>query len=283
MQRITTTFLLLATMLIPSVAIANNGNSETFGLGRSINQPVSYASASTADTFGLGGYTPQQQVVVSPPTYRTIVQDCPDGQCPIPTTMMVIRQPTSYVVTDDFFPSSSREVTRRVTRSGPLRTVTREVVDNYCPTGTCPTGTVVRTSTPVYYSEPVVVSSRVVSNCPTCPTPTYYSQPVRTSTSYCPTGTCPDYAVSRSVRRSVTRNYNPQWTFPGDIDSHLMGPPHYVSASQLSMMSYDQKLQLHDQQHNSGIGGGRIRQAFANRPRLFNGRIMQRFRSRRGW
>lgn len=94
---------------------------------------------------------------------------------------------------------------------------------------------------------------------------------------------CPMTVDMRTVtRQPVFRRYNAQWTFPGDLDSHLMGAPHYVSAAQLAGMSYDQKLALHDQQHNSGIGSGRIRTAWSNRPRLFSGRIVQWFRARRG-
>lgn len=115
------------------------------------------------------------------------------------------------------------------------------------------------------------------SVCPCCGNVKSYGNPTQYN-SNCPTGQCPTpYST-----RQVSRNYTAQWTFPGDIDSHLMGPPHYVSASQLAGMTYDQKLQLHDQQHNSGIGGGRIRTAWANRPRLFSGRIVQWFRARRG-
>lgn len=149
--------------------------------------------------------------------------------------------------------------TTSVTRQPILRprtTIQRTVVET-CPGGVCPlpqSGPVVR------YASPVVSRSSV-SNCPTCPQPTYYSEPVR---------------YTRSV------SYSPQWTFPGDLDSHLMGAPHYVSAAELSTMTYDQKLQLHDSQHNS-MGSGRSYGVFRQRSRPVGWRFRPFLRMRMGW
>jgi hypothetical protein len=43
-----------------------------------------------------------------------------------------------------------------------------------------------------------------------------------------------------------------QWTYPGRIDSHLMGT-HGVSQSQLAGMSKQQQERLHDSLHNGAV------------------------------
>ena len=242
MQRILQ-LVVAAILSLPAIAMANNGlTGETFGLGQP--EPVrAQVTYSVQDTFGLGS------VVV-------VYQDCPGGVCPLPTAGIVTRSTTT----------TRQPVLRPRTTIQNTYTQSSPVFVSDCPNGQCP------------LPSQTVIRSAPVSSCPTCPQQsTYY---VQSASSYCPT--CPTYTATRTVtRQPIIRNYQAQWTFPGDIDSHLMGPPHYVSASQLAVMSYDEKLMLHDQQHNSGIS--QRSGLFANRPRLFSGRILQRFRSRRGW
>lgn len=237
-------------LCLPSIAFANNGmTGETFGLGPAEPIQVAQVRYVSQETFGLG-----QTVVV--------YQDCPGGVCPLPATT-VTRSTTT-----------TRQPILR-----PRTTVQRTVTET-CPGGVCPLP-----QTTVIQSAPVIVSERVVSstpvNCPTCPQPTYYVQSAPVAVSNCPT--CPTYTTTRTVtRQPIVRRYNAQWTFPGDLDSHLMGAPHYVSAAELSTMTYDQKLQLHDSQHNS-MGSGRSYGVFRQRSRPVGWRFRPFLRMRMGW
>ena len=58
-------------------------------------------------------------------------------------------------------------------------------------------------------------------------------------------------SAGRNVTTTVTRSSG-HWTYPGSIDSHLAGSPHYVSRSRLATMTYEQKLDLHDSLHEGG-------------------------------
>jgi len=65
--------------------------------------------------------------------------------------------------------------------------------------------------------------------------------------------------------------YVPQWTYPGDLDIHLMGPPHNVPEWELSVMTYEEKLRRHDDDHNRGLLNGKNRVRYRiwySRPRL---------------
>lgn len=105
----------------------------------------------------------------------------------------------------------------------------RFLMQQYCPGGVCPAPqTVIFETAPPVISESVVVTES--ANCPCC------GQPMPAST--------------RKVSQPIT-NYSATWTFPGDLDSHLMGPPHNVPASQLATMTYAEKLMRHDADHNS--------------------------------
>lgn len=82
---------------------------------------------------------------------------------------------------------------------------------------------------------------------------------------FCPSGQCPTPTVQVAVNSTIpvvapkrfvlktTQWDNRRWTFPGTIHSHLPGPPHYVPQDVLSGLTYNQKVILHNQLHNSGI------------------------------
>jgi len=55
--------------------------------------------------------------------------------------------------------------------------------------------------------------------------------------------------LRRNVTSSVNRSVGSNWSFPGDITSHLSGPPHYVSSSYLSGLTYSQQISLHNRLH----------------------------------
>ena len=60
-------------------------------------------------------------------------------------------------------------------------------------------------------------------------------------------------AVASAGVSSVPRDPRPgHWSFPGDIRSHLMRPPHNFSAADLAGLSYEQLLTLHDLNHERG-------------------------------
>lgn len=51
--------------------------------------------------------------------------------------------------------------------------------------------------------------------------------------------------VTASMRRPG------DWTFPGELRSHLMGPPHNLPASQINVLSPNEVLDLHNSLHES--------------------------------
>lgn len=52
---------------------------------------------------------------------------------------------------------------------------------------------------------------------------------------------------------STADDYNgPLWSYPGDIDSHLTGPNHGFTSSQLAGLTHAQKVDLHSHHHQSG-------------------------------
>ena len=83
----------------------------------------------------------------------------------------------------------------------------------------------------------------------------------------CPRGECPQRATTNIVVNSeipqvtptpifqlkTTQWDNRRWTFPGTITSHLDGVPHYVPRDVLSQLSYNEKVILHNQLHNSQL------------------------------
>ena len=79
-----------------------------------------------------------------------------------------------------------------------------------------------------------------------------------------PTGPSATGAVARGVAAvpvvsSVPRDPRPgHWSFPGDIRSHLMRPPHSFSAADLAGLSYEQLLTLHDLNHENGYRPQRV-------------------------
>ena len=77
-----------------------------------------------------------------------------------------------------------------------------------------------------------------------------YRQVQSAASGNCPGGVCPQPMASGYYDGSS------QWTYPGDIASHLQGSNHGVSASQLSGMSKDQMEALHDSLHNSTRSSG---------------------------
>lgn len=253
MRPATALAVMIALTIPASVFATNNGGRASgplFGLGDAQPEVVSVTTVrQSGPMFGLG------------PATVVVYQDCPSGVCPLPMTT-VTRSTTT-----------TRQPILR-----PRTTVQRTVTET-CPGGVCPLP-----QAAVIRSSPVIVSERVVSstpvNGPTCPQPTYYAQSAPVAVSGCPT--CPTYTTTRTVtRQPIVRRYSAQWTFPGDIDSHLMGAPHYVSAAELAGMTYDQKLQLHDSQHNSI--GGRSFGVFRQRSRPLGWRFRPFLRLRMGW
>lgn len=276
----------LIVLLMPAIALANMTGGGTFGLGTAVTEPPAPQPAS-GPTFGLGDpnaptAAPVQVRYVSGPVYGLgdvvvlATQDCPSGVCPNvrPTARIVTRQVKRQPVL-----APRTQVTRTVTE------VQRPQVVSSCPTGTCPTA---------YQAAPVTVAAAF----PTCPGEVWtpvgpprvvsvtYGDPIVTSVgntcpppmtvavNACPT--CPDWQPTRTVTRQVTRRpiiqRRGEWTWPGDLDSHLAGPPHYVPWDQLAQMSHGEKVALHDAQHNSGVGGRGL-----VRGRLFS-RLRARFR-----
>lgn len=277
MQPLRHTLALLIMSALPAIASANNTTiNDTFGLGPEPVETVQYTETRYAvnDLFGLGG------------TY-VVVQHCPNGQCPTVASQMVTRSTT----TTRKPPLRPRTTVQRTT----TQTQVAPTVVYDCPDGNCPLQTsTVYVPTERIISEHVVSRTPVAAACPTCPQPTVvYAEPVAVSGA-CPTcpnqvrhvtvnqpcPTCPDsYPAQAQARRNVVLSGD-DWTWPGDLDRHLNGYPHYIPWSELNRMSYGEKVARHNQDHESGIGGGR-RFARSN-GYVFNGPIARRFRSRRG-
>lgn len=83
-----------------------------------------------------------------------------------------------------------------------------------------------------------------------------YQQVPGVSSGDCPGGVCPTPASTGYYDGSS------QWTYPGDIASHLTSDPnHMVPASQLAGKSKDELEAMHDQLHNQMQYGGQVMQS----------------------
>lgn len=67
----------------------------------------------------------------------------------------------------------------------------------------------------------------------------------------CPSRKCPNArpTVTQKVEQS-TRNVS-HWTYPGKLEEHLQGEPHFQSKAELARMTHEQQLTLHDKLHQS--------------------------------
>ena len=117
------------------------------------------------------------------------------------------------------------------------------VVEKPEPVKTAPPAKVVTTTKPVVLPAPTVVYSQPTRVTYSQPTPVTYSQPV---------------PIQRTVSNTSSGYYDgtSQWTYPGDIRSHLQGT-HGVGNT--AGMTKNQMEALHDSLHNGSRSVSRSR------------------------
>ena len=113
-----------------------------------------------------------------------------------------------------------------------------------CPDEVVLSSTPVVMATPVYYApvqqaEPVIVRSRTVTRV--VPQRRQMRTPVRSFLGL--------FSRRRVTTQPVNRSGS-NWSYPGNLSSHLTGSPHYLSPSYVNSLAYGEQLSLHNSLHN---------------------------------